>query len=274
MPGKGTSRWLVLAVGVLLASAGYTASALRGWVTDVHPETQTIQVGPQSVSTRGREIIGAPLERGAFGELAARRITVKAQRLPLDDRVSQFTALGQPGRVGFSHLRHFNALGEARCKACHAEEGQLASRPVLDPTVDPRNEPHTPTSLGRFCARCHDGSSRLSQVGVLHYRSDMAIFTAFTTATPMSCRRCHVPREHGEDFTLRHGSLVQQGGNTACLTCHRQDWGPEDRQALKAFLAAEQPILTPPEGEPSSFVVGPNNFCLYCHRTDTAWQPQ
>ncbi|MGE3540347.1 MAG: cytochrome c3 family protein [Candidatus Tectimicrobiota bacterium] len=272
MRGKRASRWLMLVGSILLGSLGYAAAPQRGWVTEVHPETQTIQVGARTVSTKGRQIVGTPLERGAFVAIDAQRIIVKPQRLPLDDRVSQFTGQTQPGRVGFSHLRHFHALGEGQCSACHASEGQLASRPALTPTVDPTQEAHADASLGRFCTRCHNGLTRLTQVGVLGHRPDRVIFTAFRTATSMSCQRCHVPKDHGDDFTLQHGSLAKQRGSASCLPCHSQDWQPEDRQRLSAFLAAEQPVLTPPEDTRPSLVVGPNNFCVYCHRADTAWQ--
>ncbi len=274
MPGKHPLLYLLCAVATLLSGLGYAALPRQGWVMDVQPEEQTIQVGGYNLSIRGRQIVGGPLERGAFVEIDAKRITVKAPRLPLDDRVSLFPVQhpAQPGRVGFSHLRHFNALGEGQCTTCHAPEGNLTSRPAMDPSLDPTQEAHTPDSLGRFCSKCHDGVTRLAQVGVPRHRPDRTIFTAFKTAAPVTCLRCHVPKDHGDDFTLKHGAMAKRSGSTACRTCHSQDWTPEDRQALHAFLATEQALLRPPDDTRPALVVGPNNFCVYCHRTDTAWQ--
>lgn len=276
MAGNGALRWILLAVCISIGGLGYAASKRFGWVTDLQPEAETMQVGELVMSTQGREIVGAPLQRGAFVEVEAQRITVKPQRLPLADRVSQFSAPGPGhlGRVGFSHLRHFNALGEGQCTTCHTTEGELVWRRAEDLAGAPGSEAHSSTSLGRFCQTCHDGVTRLSQVGVRRYRPERVVFTAMKTALATSCLRCHVPQEHGDDFTLGHGEVAKRGGKAACQTCHSQDWTPEDRQAQADFLATEPAWLAFPEATGPALVAGPNNFCVYCHRIDATWQEQ
>ncbi len=193
---------------------------------------------------------------------------------PPDDVVVRFPAggAGNPGRVEFSHVRHFGALAEKRCAACHSPEmGLLTSPSYASRTADPALDPHGPKSLGRYCATCHDGSTRLSQTGALAGRADTAVFTAARTGDAGSCLRCHAPRDHGADFTARHGDVAERSGGQACLGCHAQDWRPRDRQAQAALLAAERTLAAKPDDPAAALVVGPNNTCVYCHRTDRKW---
>ncbi|HEX7124802.1 MAG TPA: cytochrome c3 family protein [Thermodesulfobacteriota bacterium] len=193
---------------------------------------------------------------------------------PADDVVVDFPARDaeNPGRVAFSHVRHFGALGEKACTTCHSPEmGLLTSPAYASRAADPALEPHAPASLGRYCATCHNGTTRLSQVGVLAGRVDRPIFTAARGGSLASCQRCHAPSDHGADFTRRHEDVAERVGAQACAGCHRQDWGTRDRQAQTALLAAERALAANPEDAVAARVVGPDNFCVYCHRADGKW---
>lgn len=61
-------------------------------------------------------------------------------------------------------------------------------------------------------------------------------------------------------------------GEKQCKTCHAQAWGPADRQQHAGLLAAEQSLKANPDDPKAALAVGPNNFCVYCHRRDTKWQ--
>jgi hypothetical protein len=78
----------------------------------------------------------------------------------------------------------------------------------------------------------------------------------------------YVSADHGANFTAQHGDVVEKIGRKPCLPCHAQDWGRRDRQALTELLTAN------PSDIPAAHVIGPNNFCVYCHRTDTEWLEQ
>jgi hypothetical protein len=258
----------------LCGSLGYAAAKLEGWVTSVDPATQTIQIDGQTVSTRGLRIIGGVLEPGAYVSIEERKIDVELQRRPEHEQLIRYiiTQPGNPGRVEFSHHRHFNALGEKQCQTCHTPEmGLMTSPTYASPAPDPSYDVHTPASRGRYCATCHNGVTRLSQVGVLRERQDTPLFTAFKSNAAESCRRCHAPADHGSDFTAEHGDVVEKIGRKPCLPCHAQDWGRRDRQALAEFLTAEAALKANPADVSAARVVGPNNFCVYCHRTDTDW---
>jgi hypothetical protein len=116
-----------------------------------------------------------------------------------------------------------------------------------------------------------DGVTQLSQVGTLHGRRDILIFTAFKTADAGVCQRCHAPADHGRDFSNTHGDVAHKQGRQACLGCHAQDWRSRDRKMQRDLLAAEQTLRTNADDERASRVVGANNFCVYCHRADPEW---
>jgi nitrate/TMAO reductase-like tetraheme cytochrome c subunit len=178
-----------------------------------------------------------------------------------------------PGRSAFSHLRHFNALGEKQCKTCHSPEMGLITSPSYASRVsDPALEPHGPKSLGRFCGSCHNGTTRLSQVGALRGRPDAPVFPTAKTGDPASCQRCHAPRDHGADFTAAHGHITERRGPRSCFACHAHAWGPADRQLQAELLAAERTLKANPDDPKAALAVGPNNFCVYCHRTDSEWR--
>lgn len=122
--------WAGAGVVVLLAGLVHADSKLKGWVTKVDPAAQTIELGGQTVSTRDVRVTGGPLDVGAFVSIDKGRIKVKPQRRPADDQVIQYPAKGQgnPGRVEFSHVRHFNALGAKQCTTCHSPEMGLTAR--------------------------------------------------------------------------------------------------------------------------------------------------
>jgi hypothetical protein len=133
-------------------------------------------------------------------------------------------------------------------------------------------DPHAPASRGRFCTSCHDGATRIAQVGTLAGRTDAAIFPATRTGDPASCARCHVPTDHGRDFTPVHGELAEHGEGTACSACHRRDWAPGDQQRQATLLEAERILQKNPDDPGAALAVGPNNFCVSCHRTDAKWR--
>lgn len=267
--------WTLIVAAVLLGTSARAASKLKGWVTKVDREAQTIQVSGQTISTKGVPVTGGALEPGAFISVKKGQIKVKPQRLPADDEVVRFPvkAKDNPGRSEFSHLRHFNALGEKQCKTCHSPQMGLLTSPVYaSRAVDPALEAHGPRSLGRYCATCHNGATRLAQVGALRGRKDQPIFTATKTGDTASCERCHAPSDHGADFTPAHGDIAEKSRGRRCFACHAGDWGPSDRQGLADFLAAEKALGANPDDPKAALVVGPNNFCVYCHRIDTEWR--
>ncbi|HSB72341.1 MAG TPA: cytochrome c3 family protein [Candidatus Methylomirabilis sp.] len=265
---------LILAVALLgeIASAD---SRLKGWVTQVDPAARTVQVSGQTIPTEGMRVTGGPLEPGAFVSVDRGRIKVKRQRPPAEDQIIRFPVKGpeNPGRSQFSHLRHFNALGEKQCKTCHSPEmGLLTSPSYASRVSDAALEPHDPKSLGRYCGTCHNGTTRLSQVGDLGNRRDALVFTTAKTGNLRSCQRCHAPADHGPDFTPAHGDIAEHRGAQSCFTCHAQAWGPADRQRHAALLTAEQTLKANPDDPKAALAVGPNNFCVYCHRRDSEWQ--
>jgi len=260
---------------VLVAGLVHADSKLKGWVTRIDPAAQTIEVGGQTLTTRGVPVTGGPLEPGAFVSIDKGRVKVKPQRRPADDQVIHYQVKGQgnPGRVEFSHLRHFNALGAKQCKTCHSPEMGLTTgsgRPG-GPAV-PARDPHGPQSIGRFCSNCHDGTTRLSRVGALGGRADQAIFPGLKTADPRSCQRCHAPADHGRDFTAAHGDVAEHSGGRPCLGCHVQSWGARDQALQSDFLAAEKTLRANPDDPKAALAVGPDNFCVSCHRTDAKWR--
>jgi hypothetical protein len=133
-------------------------------------------------------------------------------------------------------------------------------------------EPHAPASRAQFCATCHDGKTSASGVGQRGARTDVPIFTTEKTRDAGSCQRCHAPDDHRRDFTSAHGDVAEHGGQRQCAACHRQDWTPEAQRQHVALLAAERALARNPDDPTAALVVGPNNFCVTCHRTDDEWR--
>ncbi len=271
------SRSLVAVVSLsllLLAASAWAGAKLKGWVTRVDPATRTVEVSGGTLSTDGLAITRGPIEPGVFVSIDGRRIKVKPQRKPADDVVVPFRVAGpdNPGRVEFSHVRHFGALGDKKCSTCHAPAMGLVTDASYASHLPAAVEPHAPSSVGRFCSTCHNGTTPLSKVGTLGARRDGPIFTAARTGQPRDCQRCHAPADHGGDFTPAHGDLAEHGRGTQCAACHRQDWTASDRRRQADFLAAERTLAANPEDSKAPLAVGPNNFCVYCHRTDAKWQ--
>jgi c(7)-type cytochrome triheme protein len=259
---------LVLAAALVLVAGSVLAGVtLRGWVTRVDQATQTAMVAGQTLSLRGLDVTGGPLEPGVFVKVDKGRVKVKPQRPPAGDEVIRYPAKDaqNPGRVEFSHLRHFNALGTKDCKACHSPEMKLLES---GGTAVSTSDPHAATSRGRFCASCHDGQKAVSTVE----RAGVAVFTTAKTRDAASCQRCHAPADHGQDFTPRHGEIAEHGSGAACSACHRQSWTAKDRELQAALLAAEGLRKTNPDDPQAARAVGPNNFCVHCHRADTKWR--
>ena len=263
------------ALVVLVMSGAYADSKFKGWVTRVNPADQTIEVDGRTIPTRDVPVTGGPLEPGVFVSAGKGRIKVKPQRRPAEDQVLHYPAARAetPGRVEFSHIRHFGALGEKRCATCHSPEMGLATNPTYaSRAADPALEPHNPKSVGRYCTNCHNGATSISQVGSTRRQAGPGIFTSLKTRDRKSCQRCHAPADHGRDFTPVHGETAEHSGSRPCLTCHAQDWSVGDRQLHAGLLAAEQTLKANPNDSPAALAVGPNNFCVYCHRQDTKWQ--
>jgi hypothetical protein len=266
---------LVAAALVLLAGSAWAGSKLRGWVTRIDAGGQTIEVDGRVIPLRDLAVRGGPLEPGVFVKIDKGRVKVKPQRPPADDQVVRFPAKDprSPGRVEFSHLRHFNALADKQCTTCHSPEMKLVTdAPRERAAATAAAEPHGPASIGRFCASCHDGAAPRPGAAARAGRADAAVFTTATTADPASCQRCHAPADHGRDFTPLHGDLAEDGRGAACASCHRQDWTAADRRRQADLLAAERTLRANPDDGRAVLAVGPNNFCVHCHRTDSEWR--
>jgi hypothetical protein len=267
MTRRGRTVGALAAALVLVSASALAATALRGWVSRVDEATQSVVIDGQALSLRGLTVTGGRVEPGAYVKVEKGRLKVKPQRPPADDEVIRYPAKGvqNPGRVEFSHLRHFNALGAKDCKACHSPEMKM-----LEPTradVRTAGEPHAATSRARFCAGCHDGAKPVPAMS-----SAAAVFTTAKTPDAASCQRCHAPADHGADYTAAHGDTAEHGREAACSTCHRQSWAPKDRAVHAALLAAEAARRANPDDAAAALAVGPNNFCVHCHRTDTEWR--
>ena len=260
---------------VLLAGLVHADSKLKGWVTKVNPAAQTIEIDGQALSIKDTPVAGGPIEPGVFVSIGKGRIKVKPQRRPAGDQLIRYEVKGQgnPGRVEFSHLRHFDAVGAKECKACHSPEMGLTATPGR-PGANAASalDPHGPQSTGRFCVNCHDGTTRSSQVGTPGARVARVVFTGLKTADSRTCQRCHAPADHGRDFTAAHGDVAEHSGGKPCLGCHVQSWGVRDQGLHASFLAAEKTLKANPDDPKAALVVGSENFCVYCHRTDGKWR--
>jgi len=137
-PRRSTAA-LVTAALVLLAASAYAGAKLSGWVTQVDQRAQTMKVDGVAVPLQGLRVTGGTLEPGVFVKVEKGRVKVKPQRPPADDEVVRYPVKDpqNPGRVEFSHLRHFNALGEKQCKTCHSPEMKLLTGGPTAPTRVP-----------------------------------------------------------------------------------------------------------------------------------------
>ncbi len=210
---------------------------------------------------------------GQFLEAEYGRLSPARQWRPPMDITKTFTPK-DASRVVFSHERHFAALGAkgAACETCHKTLDAQKSWPSRAP--NPALEPHGEKSLGRFCATCHDGKTRASNVKGAHPPVDVRIFSTFGAKGDRGCQRCHVPKDHGADFTSRHGDAAEGGGRLRCATCHRgaRAIAPQEIKQVRKFFDAQIQLLKNPENDAAFNMTLPNNFCAYCHSVDLrAW---
>lgn len=244
------------------------------WIK-VDPETQALSLSDGTPLPEGLAGFAIP---GQFVEFKGQRVKIKKQwRPPLDLEKTYLPK--ETSRVVFSHERHFAALGAkaTACETCHRTLDQNKTWKSLAPT--PALEPHGPTSLGRFCATCHDGKTSIQQVAARIPQakppSQGTIFTTFGKAQSPSCQGCHAPKDHGQDFTPRHGELAEHGQARTCGTCHRGVDRLSGAEALQVerFRQAQLRLLQNPEDPTAAHLTLPNNFCAYCHGLDQkAWE--
>jgi len=262
-------RRLGLVLLLLLAVAAASGIGRYLWV-QVDPETGTWRLSsgePLPPELRQRVVPGQYLEL-ENGRLEPKRMW----RPPLD--LTKTFAPEDASRVVFSHERHFAALGAKgeTCETCHRTLDEQKTWESL--AENPALEPHGETSLGRFCATCHDGKTEIAAIEGANPPKNDLVFTAFGRPGDASCNRCHAPKDHGPDFTARHGDAVEYGGRWACADCHRgtlQITQAEVEQA-RAFYHAQMRLIENPEDDAAFNVTLPNNFCAYCHGLDQkAW---
>lgn len=218
--------------------------------------------------------LGLPVMPGQYVKVKGDRIKLKKQWQPPQDLAKTFLPR-EASRVVFSHERHFALLGAkgSTCETCHNSLDENKTWRSLAPS--PALEPHGPTSLGRFCATCHDGRTRPQAAAGAKPPIQEPIFTAFGRKGDKACGACHAPRDHGPDFTQEHGDVAEKGGNRSCATCHRGVLGitPAEMQQVRAFQAAQLALIRNPEDEKAFNQVLPPNFCAYCHGLDgKAWK--
>lgn len=252
---------------MLLLLLGVVAASGLGRYLWVQGEMRLSNGDPLPPELAGRVVPGQYLELEG-GRFEPKR----AWRPPLD--LTKTFEPADASRVTFSHERHFAALGAkaTTCETCHRTLDEQKTWESL--TRDPTLEPHGETSLGRFCASCHDGKTEIAAIeGANPPKSDV-VFTAFGRTGDPSCNRCHAPKDHGQDFTDRHGDIVERSGRRSCADCHRGALGiaPAEIDQARAFYHAQMRLLQNPEDEAAFNVTLPNNFCAYCHGTDLkAW---
>lgn len=184
-------------------------------------------------------------------------------RLAQNDICKIFTPKTGERRVVFSHERHFAALGNKNCKACHDESKGLGSgNPFPSHAAAPATEPHGEKSLGRFCANCHHAPGLTAPLNP----KETSPFTALGKPGDKSCSRCHVPADHGADFTRGHGDRAEHGAQR-CAECHRGSTAvsPAELAQARAFRDAQTTLSKTPDNAEAFQKTLPNNFCAYCH---------
>lgn len=250
--------WGLLLVGLALASGGERYLYVR-WDTE-----------------KGRALLsdgtpippGLNLLPGQYVEVEKGKVKPKEQWQPPQDLVRVFLPKGE-GRVVFSHERHFALLGAkgSTCETCHTALDENKTWKSLAPS--PGLEAHATTSLGRFCATCHDGRTRPNALPGSQSSLKNPIFPAFGSKGEKTCNQCHAPKDHGSDFTAGHGDLAE-GNAQRCATCHRgaQGISPQERAMTLAFQKAQMALIRNPDDEAAFNRVLPANFCAYCHGLD------
>lgn len=217
---------------------------------------------------------GVRLVPGQYVEVEEGRLKPKRQWQPPQDLVRTFQPQGM-GRVVFSHERHFGFLGAkgTSCETCHASLDKGKAWPSTAP--NPSLEPHGPTSLGRFCATCHDGKRLVQQIPGSRSPIRGPVFTALGKKGAASCNLCHTPRDHGQDFTQGHGEVAERLGGQACASCHRgaDQIGAAALALARAFQEAQLALIRNPDDSQAFNQILPANFCAYCHGLDgKAWR--
>lgn len=258
-------RWLwPLLLGLALASGGERYFFVR-W---------DAERGQAFLSDGSPLPSGLPLIPGQYVEREEGRLKPKKQWQPPQDLVKVYQPQ-EASRVVFSHERHFAALGAkgSSCETCHKALDENKTWRSLAPS--PALEAHKATSLGRFCATCHDGKTRPNGIAGSRSPLQAPIFTAFGRKGEASCAQCHVPKDHGQNFTQGHGDRAEHGGATECASCHRGALGisPKEMAQARAFQEAQLALIRNPEDEKAFNTLLPANFCAYCHGLDgKAWR--
>ncbi|WP_105318438.1 cytochrome c3 family protein [Thermus tenuipuniceus] len=255
--------WPLLLLGLALASEGerylyvrWDADQNRAFLSDGSP------LPP-----------GLPLIPGQYVGVEGGRLKPKRQWHPPQDLVKVFQPK-EASRVVFSHERHFAALGAkgSTCETCHNALDESKTWRSMAPT--PALEPHGATSLGRFCATCHDGKTRPSKLAGGQSPLKDPIFTAFGRKGDASCAQCHAPKDHGQNFTQGHGDRAEHSGAKECAACHRGALSISAKEVAQtqAFQKAQLALIRNPEDKKAFNVILPANFCACCHGLDgKAW---
>ncbi len=227
---------------------------------------------------------GAPAPAGAipgqFYEIERGRLKMEKQwRSPLD-MLFKYN-VGRTGRVEFSHERHFSVLGEKKCSSCHDDSKGLGEKGNvrISNVKSGEKEAHNNKSLGRFCAGCHDGAKDTNSVSAASASLGVSgkIFSANKGRDPESCNRCHAPANHRSDFTNRHGELAEHSRSNECASCHRgaDHISSNEQNQARQYKQAQLQLVNNPENETAFKIIGPANFCAYCHKTDSKpWEKE
>jgi hypothetical protein len=197
------------------------------------------------------------------------RLRASQQWRPPQDIIQIWPATNGMTRVNFSHERHFGSLGNKDCKVCHAEAKGLGLGIAFASLAEkPESEPHGETSVGRFCANCHRSNLKISDLPGAKSPVDAMMFTALGAKGDRSCNSCHVPADHGIDFTRGHGGRA--GNRQLCLTCHRGAASitqPELAQA-RSYQQAQLKLISNADDKEAFQQTMPDVFCAYCHTLD------
>jgi len=257
---------------LFVAFLGLVAAEGGRWLwVKVNPDSGRLELSngqPLPASLKGQVVPGQFLEGG--------RWPTRTWRPPMD--IEKTFKPESASRVVFSHERHFAALGAkgAACESCHQQLSDVTTWPSLAPS--PSLEPHGPKSIGRFCASCHDGQKQIQDVAAKIPGAkppvNATLFSAFGKKGDESCSRCHVPKDHGQDFTPWHGDIAE-GGAASCADCHRGATAisAKELNQVQDFFHAQLSLWKNPENDQAFNQTLPNNFCAYCHGIDQkAWR--